>query len=249
VSTITEKLSKLLAMEEGARAIGNLKEAEAFAAKVQEVLFKYNLSMSDIEVEQQERDEPVGKGRIDFLETGTRTAWVESLGAAAATICFCKMYVVLNSSVLFFAGRESDRAAAIALLGHLMGCAKSVCNKEAREARQSNPFKENAHGWPGDSRIVSERNKWNARWRASFLLGFGNAIYTRVMADRMVLAAESSKSGAMVVRKEAAIAEWAKTQKSKRPRSMVARVDTAAYNAGVQAGQNTNLKARGALAG
>ena len=56
MTSLTEKLQKLIAHEKSARATGNLQEAEAFAAKIAELLFRHNLSMSDVEIKQQEID-------------------------------------------------------------------------------------------------------------------------------------------------------------------------------------------------
>jgi sugar phosphate isomerase/epimerase len=47
---IIEKLKKLIRHEQSARTIGNLGEAENFAARIQELLDAYNLSLSDIDV-------------------------------------------------------------------------------------------------------------------------------------------------------------------------------------------------------
>lgn len=49
---IIEKLRKLIAMEQSARSIGSLAEAEAFASKVQELLSKHKLEMSEIELDE-----------------------------------------------------------------------------------------------------------------------------------------------------------------------------------------------------
>jgi DNA-binding FrmR family transcriptional regulator len=51
---IIERIRKLLDMQYGAEKIGSLHEAENAAARIQEILFKYNADLSDIDLEKNE---------------------------------------------------------------------------------------------------------------------------------------------------------------------------------------------------
>jgi len=42
-------LRKLITHEKSARSIGSIEEAESFAAKIQELMFKHKLAMTDVE--------------------------------------------------------------------------------------------------------------------------------------------------------------------------------------------------------
>lgn len=70
---IIEKLRKLIAMEQSARSIGSLAEAEAFASKVQELLSKHKLEMSEIELDEQEESDPIDWEEVRTDEAGFKT--------------------------------------------------------------------------------------------------------------------------------------------------------------------------------
>lgn len=52
---VIKKLTKLIAHEESARAIGSTAEAAAFAERIQQLLNKHNLSMSEVELHRAEK--------------------------------------------------------------------------------------------------------------------------------------------------------------------------------------------------
>jgi len=138
MTAVTERLQKLIAMEQSARKIGNIAEAEAFAAKVAELLFRHNLSMSDIEIKEQEQNEPIDREYV--AGNKGRSPWMEILAKAVATACFCKHMIIGKTSTQIFVGRTSDRQAAASLYKHLIGCAVSMCNVEKRKLRDRNPM-------------------------------------------------------------------------------------------------------------
>lgn len=54
---ILDKIKKLFAQAEGEKAIGNADAAQAFLEKIQQLLDKHSLSMSDVEIEAERRAE------------------------------------------------------------------------------------------------------------------------------------------------------------------------------------------------
>jgi hypothetical protein len=237
VSSITERLQKLIAHERSARDIGNIAEAEAFAAKVAELLFKHNMSMSDVEIKQQEQNEDIDRERV--VMGGSRAAWMEILADAVAKACFCRHMIVLGTSMQIFVGRTSDREAAGALFRHLAGCATSICNREKRSQRERNPYHD-----------ARRRQRWAHEWGKSFLLGFAMVVAQRLKAQRQELAA-SNEGTALVLRKDLALQKWWDDQGPKR----LARATNLnmrseeGFAAGVRAGRDISLKARAALNG
>jgi hypothetical protein len=86
---MTELLQKLIAHEQSARAIGNTAEAEAFAMKIADLMFRHNLSMSDVEIKQQEQDEPIDREIVELggsALSGSRYSRPVSRRRASATI-------------------------------------------------------------------------------------------------------------------------------------------------------------------
>ena len=237
MANMPELIQKLIAHEQSARAIGNLAEAEAFATKIADLMFRHNLSMSDVEIKQQERDEPIDK---EFVRMGgNRALWMEMLASAVATACFCRHRIVLGSDTQVFIGRTSDRAAASALFRHLVGCAVSIQAKEKLALRDRNPFIE-----------ARARQKWAAEWGKAFLLGFAKAVSDRLRVQRHQLTGETGGS-ALVLRKDNALRMWeAQQQKGKPARALKIKIKaTGGYEAGIRAGQNVTLKPHAQLRG
>src|SRR5210317_1825779 len=87
---LKKRLEALYAKAESAKQIGNLEEAATFAAKVQELLVKYNLEMTDLDLD---KNEPKADGRyFDFHEMHgwqkTDGAWLVTLYHVIATYNF-----------------------------------------------------------------------------------------------------------------------------------------------------------------
>ena len=66
---IKGKLEKLVKLQQGATKIGSLEEAANAAEKIQTLLFKYNLSMADINTDEQ-REEDIKNNSLDLSELG-----------------------------------------------------------------------------------------------------------------------------------------------------------------------------------
>jgi hypothetical protein len=113
--TILDKLSKLKAHAESAKDIGNEAEAQAFAAMMQRIMLKHEISMTDIEAAARDASEPVGQHYIDYTKYGkkespkkARVQWRESLASIIADAHFCRILVYRRSSRITLVGRKSD---------------------------------------------------------------------------------------------------------------------------------------------
>lgn len=237
MTPIMDRLQKLIAHEKSARSIGNIEEAEAFAAKVAELLFKHNLSMSDVEIKEQELNEPIAREYVQGK--AGRAVWMEILASAVATSCFCRHLIIGKTSTQIFVGRTSDRQAAAALFRHLVGCAVSMCNMEKRNLRDRNPFLD-----------ARERQKYAHEFGRSYLLGFASAVSRRLEAERRQLEAATQGGTALVLRKNVALDKWWGEQKFKDSRGLSVNLRSMdGYSRGHAAGSSINLKARAALRG
>lgn len=90
---IKEKLRKLIAMEASAREIGNQAEAEAFAAKIQQLMIEYELEMDDLAGGASQRVHNVGQEWFDTTPlTGSHESnWVAILYCYCGKSSFCKV--------------------------------------------------------------------------------------------------------------------------------------------------------------
>jgi hypothetical protein len=111
---VIEKLKKIKAMADGAAAIGSEEEAQAFAEKLQKMLFEHKLEMTDLEFEQFEKEQPVTTHRINYEQypeirlRGTRVEWIETLASIVARAHFCRILVHPHSSRITLVGRKDD---------------------------------------------------------------------------------------------------------------------------------------------
>lgn len=126
-------LSALQAKAESCRAIGSLDEAEAFAGKVQELLLKHKVSMSDVDQLKQDVEDPIGRTRSTpkgKMWRWKRVGWQEDLAQQIAKHHFCRILLRTGSNVITFVGRESDRQVALFLFEYLRDEIERRCSKE-----------------------------------------------------------------------------------------------------------------------
>lgn len=186
-----EKLRKLIAHERSARSIGNLAEAEAFAAKIQSLLTAHKLNMSEVDFQAREESEPIDWEHVDGKEVGkgarrTKVYWRVTIAQAIAKVnsCMTVNQTVSRGNAFFFVGRTSDREMAKILYLYLVELGEELCYKAARDNRseQMNMFNfyngisaNNTPSW-----LMAAFNRWMKNYRESWKTGFGQAIAERL---------------------------------------------------------------------
>mgnify|MGYP000684045842 CR=1 FL=1 len=100
---ILEKLRKLIAHEKSAREIGSMDEAEAFAAKIQQLIDEYNIELSEIGNKPEETR--VGS---ETLVLRTRQSWQKHFLIKLAKFYGCNAIKYRKSWLLV--GTQIDRA-------------------------------------------------------------------------------------------------------------------------------------------
>jgi len=229
------RIQKLVAMRDGAAKVGNQAEAEAFAAKVQDLLMRHKLSMSDVELARQKDDDPVGETLYHPVahgrkSVGRRVAWQERLASAVARAHFCRIYVWPGSNVVTFVGRESDRLVAVWMFTTLADTAERLAKEAKRQV-----------SWLDDS----------PEFRQSWLRGFVAAIASRYAESRKAAERSASERGVALIRlADNAVTEYMEKKASGKA-APVGRgsVDAAAYAAGQRAGSQVSLDSRGVRSG
>lgn len=133
---ILEKLRKLNARAESAAEIGNEAEAQAFAAKVQELLTAYKLSQADIRAGESKPDEPINITYVKWADLGenprkVRVAWTERLGHFVAQAYYCDWVICgWGGHIGFFVGAETDRKIAVYMYVTLGRFLRKLVEKE-----------------------------------------------------------------------------------------------------------------------
>jgi len=114
---ILDKLRKLNAMAESAAELGSEHEAQAFAAKVQELLTAYKLNRADIGGEAP-KDEPINITYVSWRDLGlesrkVRVGWTERLGHFVAEAYYCDFVICgWGGHIGMLVGAETDRKVA-----------------------------------------------------------------------------------------------------------------------------------------
>jgi hypothetical protein len=133
---IIDKLKKLHNMAEGAAAVGNEAEAQAFAEAFQRMLNQHKLSMSDIDWNNLAKEEPVAEHHIDFtkypdFETKRSTIqWESILAAIIAEAHYCQIIRYIGTNRFLLVGRKSDAEVAEYTIMTLLRAADKIAVRE-----------------------------------------------------------------------------------------------------------------------
>lgn len=191
-------ISKLHAKAVSAEKIGSQEEAATFAAKVQELLLRHKLSLTEVELAAEEKAEPI-KGAVvdpdefDGLDAVTRgLVWRDQLAAGVAEAHCCVMLLHENKrgeQTYIFVGRDTDRQLAIYVFVTLCRTAKQLSERDYAAAKKN--------GAPTKGFYRS--------WRFAFTM----TILERYKAEEAALARRLKKTGTSLVRVDKARAQVA----------------------------------------
>jgi hypothetical protein len=134
---VLRKVRGLLRLAESEQ---NLKTAENIAAKATELLTKYKLDMSEVDLEHQNEIDPFGTIIISPQEWGgfslpKRIEWTEDLADVIARANFCRALIFQDSNKIAFTGRKSDVDIARYIFTTTLRTALRVCEVELAEVR------------------------------------------------------------------------------------------------------------------
>lgn len=210
---ILERLRKLVAHEKSARSIGSIKEAEAFASKIQELLTEHKLGMDEVEFAEREEQEPIGFGEdVDPSEVGfhgrrASVQWQLRLGRTIAMCNTCKL-VKCEGNKVCFAGRDSDRLACKTLFLYFLELAKEMGEKDAlghiEEQKALFILAKNlrldtlpSNGFSSEYN-PREFSAWMRDYRKSWYSGFAHAVCTRLYDKYEAATKGKEKTTAMI---------------------------------------------------
>lgn len=121
-------LRKLMAHRDSAESIGNLAEAEAYAAKISDLLLRHQLEVA--EIGEAQPDNPVGTMRFHpegVKRRQQRVAWMELLTAIVAQAHGCEMLTRPGTSEVILVGRK----ATLEVVGYLVSVLARVAELSA----------------------------------------------------------------------------------------------------------------------
>lgn len=228
---VVERLRKLHTMAEGARAVGNDAEAEAFAEGVQKILTAYKLDAALLTAQEVNEIDPMTHEWEDFAETSVgrksrRIAWTERLARYVAEAHFCEMIIGMGgTNAVVFVGRTSDVQTARYVLMMLIRIGKESADKAYR--------KERYHMWKADQMEKAHG------FRSAFLLGYVTRLGERLRELHRREVASDKRMGLIVVRSGEDIARYREENIKTKP----------AHGIGMSASGHSDALARGEDAG
>lgn len=224
---IKEKLAKLKSHQLSADQVGNEEEAASFAAKIQELLQKYELEMGDIEEHVTESIE-VGQEKIDIstMQLRNEGRWAQQLfhGVARSNNCIVLTYSNNKDKILII-GHQLNREAVKFIVSSLEPQIRAL-------ARSS---------WASYSK--GPHNEKRNTYIRGFMLGACQTIATRLWDDFTRNKWELAGYNDLVLNKQAAVDNYLAKHFPKLGRGKgITSSSQAGRHAGIEAGHRVGLK-------
>jgi len=238
MNEILEKLAKIKAQADGAEAIGSQEEAKAFAAKLQQLLIKHKLSLSDVEYMQLEKEEDIAEFIIDWEAydlpvSKKRSTWITYLGNTIAQYHGCLVVTTPGINRMGLIGRESNCKIAEYILVRLIKSCQQMAQEKYNELYYQH--------W---KRNCLESMKG---FKKSFYFGFASAVGGRLKEQLKEVPTETSTALVRVGNEIEEILSWVESSskyKKAKPAS-ISVANTVGLTAGQIAGRKVNLNANG----
>lgn len=224
IQKIKAKLIKLMKKEESSRELGNLQEAEAFSAKIQQLMIDYELEIQDIIDADKAESMQVDGELIDLNELTNRheSSWIVYLYNGVAIGNFCKVIIrdKISSLYINLIGSDMNREFTHFMANQLIPKLRTLARKSFKE--YDGPDKRNTY-------------------IRSFLRGAADGIAIR-LKDELKKQENSEKMDALVIQKDALVNEYIANKfgrlKDSRSRKSSS---SAGYQSGYQSAKNVSI--------
>lgn len=217
---VLDVLKRMIAKEKSARAIGEIAEADTFAAKIAEMLTNHKLQMSDIEAEERRTSTPMGGVAFDLRmvfglkDPDVPAYWRIAIGNAIAEINTCKFLGDPRHDYMFaFVGREDSTIACCMMYEYFLELAARLANrtiksrkqrlKRADEFNRAVGLPQFVTGFVPDVRWKKAFKKFTQDYEQSWLTGFAQAIEKRLKSQFYSMTENSSGTGIVHIKRDA----------------------------------------------
>jgi hypothetical protein len=193
--SILDKLRKLMDHADSANKIGNTAEAEAFAAKAQELMLKYEIELNEVERTRRNQDEPIDKTTVHAKDGGFKPRpqpqqWQLTIAGAIATAYNGDWSYQLRSNNVTFYGRTQNRELMVYMFVMLVRTGERLMKKARRDLKKE-------RGYTPDA------------FQGSFLNGFAEAIEERLSVDRRKIVTNTNPHALVLLKDERdKVREW-----------------------------------------
>ncbi|HKO43360.1 MAG TPA: DUF2786 domain-containing protein [Pyrinomonadaceae bacterium] len=221
---IIDKIKKLIRHEQSARQCSTPEEAAAFATRVQELLIKHKIEMSQVSVDEEPETSTVGEETVRSGHYSVRfgRGYVpledSRLMRVVAEAHFCAAIGLPGTNTILLVGAEEDRAISVEMFRFLA----STMKRQARAERA----------------IYKQRRLSVRMFLPDFYRGFTNTVGRRYRELRQTNACTALvRADALVKRYVESNYETVESQ----PRKRKGRINRNGYFAGVVAGSQVDL--------
>jgi len=232
--TIIERVQKLMQLQEGATEIGSLEEAANAAEKVQRLLMKYNLELSDISRHSPDSAQKIGKAIYrDVIAKKNEGQWIYRLYSVLATHNFCDIiytnfYDIAQNKKNRFVNLigTKDNVEVVKFLAEQLEMRLRILEKKAWD--RAKPYGE----------------KRNA-FRRGYFMGAAHGINAQLTEVKKSMIRESTTTSALVIQNDTLLAEavanlFPNLKPGKRPKALSGKVGG---SIGYQDGKNISINA------
>ncbi|MBD2305641.1 DUF2786 domain-containing protein [Chroococcidiopsis sp. FACHB-1243] len=238
--SIIERVHKLLALSTSS----NENEAAQAAAKAQELLMQYNLSLDDVTLADAVRSDCIGAEDLESYRR--KVLWKGSLASAIANANFCNAW--WSGGKIEVAGKPHNRAVVRSIYQYLVVTVERLAKLALKQERQN--YQMYLDQFAGASIASSSEPNWR-NWKSSFIAGCVSRLCERLKEQTHRMQTEgipNSNVSALICRQayekeREAIAFWQQEKGiclRKSTRSRVGRTRDA-YNCGRAAGEAIGL--------
>lgn len=185
-SKIIDKLKKLINQAEGAQEIGSVEEAKKFAAKVQELLDKHNLSLTDIEIAA-ENESPVGLV-LHSVFPQIYALWQELFLGTVARLNSCLIVSTGKPNTkrhIAIVGRQQDQLLVFEIYKYFETLCRHLADRGLKVAQSGIGY-----------RRARKKRRWSVKYKDSFSTGFCGQLSMRMIKlhEESMQGAESSNA-------------------------------------------------------
>ena len=224
--TVIQKIRKLLKLQYGAEKIGNSGEAYQAAKMVRKLLLEYNLSLSDIqEEEQQQAARIVETDPLSYADQ-YGVSWKQNLLMIICRYNLCSLIVCPRRKQMNIVGTEANTIVVKEFYEYLLQVFRRLSMERLNEAQNE---------YLGTGRFMTEPKKKD--FLRSYLEGVSRGLQENYEAQHST----SQETGLMVCHKELIKDYLVSKSIGKVRRCSTTKVRPDGFNAGFDDGRNVNL--------
>lgn len=223
--TVIQKIRKLLKLQYGAEKIGNSGEAFQAAKMVRKLLLEYNLSLSDIQEEQQQAARIVETDPLSYADQ-YGVSWKQNLLMIICRYNLCSLIVCPRRKQMNIVGTEANTIVVKEFYEYLLQVFRRLSIERLNEAQNE---------YLGTGRFMTEPKKKD--FLRSYLEGVSRGLQENYESQQPT----SQETGLMVCHKQLikSYLDSKSIGKARRGRSCMVRTD--GFDAGFDDGRNVNL--------